>query len=132
MSAYRIDRAEAEAHCVEQSIKGMKAVWVNRNNTRFLTPRAVRTEQASSVTEAAQWHVSLQGRDPPIHVPPPFTCASGPHGDWHILLLLAVSLRSRFAGSLAALFTVPVTRNGIQVSVGIYSNHVSRDRRSWA
>ena len=129
MSAYKIERAESDSGPLRRTIDQGNESSVGEQKQHAISHATCCSHCAGLLRDRGS---PMQGRDPPIHVPPPFTRASGPHGDWHIFLLLAVSLRSRFAGSLAALFTVPVTRNGIQVSVGIYSNHVSRDRRSWA
>ena len=124
-AAYRIDRAESEAFCV-----GTKAERVNG----AISHATCNVVSCSPPTEAAlEWHVSLQGRDPPIHVLPPFTCASGPGmGQLPAHSLASLRLSALSVRRLARCpVHAPATRSGIRSSVDIYSNHVSRDRRIW-
>ena len=134
-AAYRIERAESEARCETKS----QAEWVNEfdgpvatgrgNNTRFLTPRAIscpRTSQASfSLSVEGHRYAPLQGCGPPFHV---FTPASGPHRQaTGTFFGFAPSLCTRFAGSPVALFTVPVTRNGIRASIKAFTVTACRE-----
>lgn len=86
----------------------------------------------SPPTEAATAPLHCKAAILPFMCPHHSPAPPAPIGQSPTLWFNAFSLHARFVSSFAALFTVPVTRNGIRVSAGIYSNHVSRHRRIWA